>query len=60
MWKIYSKTWGTLECSIVHSSGAFEGQVTAYEVKRNGEPLWEKAYFPMHDLTVIVPPDEMV
>lgn len=57
MWKIYSKTWGVLECDIVHSSESFPGQITAYEVKRNGAEMWEKAYFPMHDLTAIVPPD---
>lgn len=58
MWTIYSKTWGPLECDIVHPSATFEGQVTAYEVKRNDADMWEKAYFPMHDITVIIPPKE--
>lgn len=56
MWKIYSKTWGTLECDQVYPSVTFEGQITAHEVKRNGVGMWEKAYFPMHDLTIIIPP----
>lgn len=56
MWIIYSKTWGMLECDAVYSSKSFPGQVAAHGVKRNGETMREKAYFPVHDLTALIPP----
>ncbi len=57
MWSIYSKTWGALKAENVHASDSFPGAVTAYEVSREGKEMWEKIYFPLNDLTAIVPPE---
>ena len=56
-WFIHSQAWGRLTADEVHTSSSFgEHVITAWGVKRDGKDMWEKAYLPLHDITVIIPP----
>ena len=59
MWTIYSNKWGALEAECVYPSATIKGAVTALEVIHGGALVWRKVYLMPHDITAIVPPQEV-
>ena len=71
MWTIYSNKWGALEAECVYPSATIKGAVTALEVTtikgavtaleviHGGALVWRKVYLMPHDITAIVPPQEV-
>ncbi len=57
MWTVYSKTWGTLESPRVWHSDRLPGTLAMLDVVRNGKPMRDKLYIPLHDVTLIAPPE---